>query len=236
MQILGFDSLPSTNTYAKEHIKDLSHKDVITAKTQNAGRGRMQRIWLSEEGGLYFSVVLKPHNFELRPFCSFTLAMALAVCETLKSRKVAAYIKWPNDVLCDGRKLCGILSECVLDQNGALLGIVVGAGINLSQPKLLCDKPAVTLKELGFNFDSQALLEEICSAFDGYYSRIMENGFAAIRGDFKAALCALGNTVTLRTAQGVFTGILRDITEEGLLALEAQDGGVKEIAVGDMDF
>lgn len=236
MRILGFDSLPSTNTYAKEHIKNLLHNDIITADTQSDGRGRMRRLWLSPKGGLYFSVVLKPQGLAPRAFCSFTLAMALAVCKTLKNNGVEAYIKWPNDVLCGGKKLCGILSEGVFDESGAFLGLVIGAGLNVSQENLVCDKPAVTLKALGFNFERALLLKEICTLFEGYCNDIYASGFKALQEEFKRHIPALGQVVSLRTAKGFFTGTARDISAEGFLLLQTQEGAVEEFSVGDMDF
>ncbi len=94
-KILRFDELDSTNAYAKRNCSLTADQTIIVAKTQTAGRGRMSRTWLSQPGGLYFSVVLKPAQTDF--LANLTQLMALSVCKTVQTWGVNAWLKWPND-------------------------------------------------------------------------------------------------------------------------------------------
>ncbi|MDR0734184.1 MAG: biotin--[acetyl-CoA-carboxylase] ligase [Elusimicrobiota bacterium] len=230
MGIIEFDALASTNTYAKENIDKLGHFDIVLAAVQTAGRGRRGRTWLSREGGLYFSVVLKPHKAQP----AFTHAMALSVCDTLKAYGAPVYIKWPNDVLARGKKLCGILSEAVFENN-FLKGIIIGAGINVAQNEVKTDKPAVTLKKLGIAADGKKLLNDILLLFGQNYNRLSEGGFSAIKAAYKANFPYLGKEISIDTGRGLITGSALDLDGEGRILVKTA-GGVEAVSLGDMGF
>ncbi|HYY43307.1 MAG TPA: biotin--[acetyl-CoA-carboxylase] ligase, partial [Pyrinomonadaceae bacterium] len=132
-QILRFDSLPSTNTEAARQAAGGAPEGLcIVAREQTAGRGRQARTWVSpQDAGLYFSIVLRPR---LAPahWPLITLAAALAVRDALTTTcALTPDIKWPNDLLAAGRKLCGILAEVVETTQGR--ACIVGIGINLTE-------------------------------------------------------------------------------------------------------
>lgn len=183
MEILSFEVLPSTNTYACEHFDNLKNGQIILAKTQTAGRGRKERVWLSQEGGLYFSLVVKPQNFKIDFLGSLTQAMALSVCKTLQELGAKAVLKWPNDILCEGKKICGILSRAVFKDN-KLSGVIIGVGVNIAQEQINSPKPAISLKMLGIKAKESEVLEKLISKFNFYYPQVCANGFSAIREDF----------------------------------------------------
>ena len=230
MGIIEFGAIPSTNAYAKENIDKLPHFDAVLAAAQTAGRGRRGRAWISQEGGLYFSVVLKPRA--ANP--AFTHAMALSVCDALKACGAPAYIKWPNDVLACGKKLCGILSEAVFE-NDFLKGIIIGAGINLTQSEIKTDKPAMTLKELGIMPHRKELLNNILELFGQNYDRLSKGGFDAIKAAYKANFPYLGKEINIDSGQGLITGAALDLDGEGRIIVQTA-GGLKVVSLGDMDF
>jgi len=234
MNVIPFDNLPSTNAYAQENLKSLKHKDVILAFTQSQGKGRMQRVWISPRGGLYFSVVLKPSQYNTAVLSSLTQAMALAVCKTLNAKGLNTYLKWPNDVLCQGKKICGILSNAVFEDN-TLTGIIVGAGINVSQENLHCDKPAVTLKQLGLEIENETLLNLVLNSFDTLQEQVLMQGFTAIKQDFKANFPYLNTQVNICVQGKNIQGVAVDLDEEGRLILQTQNG-TQAVTMGDMDF
>jgi BirA family biotin operon repressor/biotin-[acetyl-CoA-carboxylase] ligase len=234
MAITLFDCLPSTNVYAKENLKNLNHKDIVLARTQSAGKGRKNRVWLSQEGGLYFSIIIKPQRGKTDFLPLLTQAMALSVCRAAQNLKTEAYLKWPNDVLSGGRKFCGISSEAVFE-SGALLGVVLGVGVNINQSQINADKPATTLKQMGADTNPRDLLENILKIFDGYYAALQAQGFSALRGEYKANFPYLGKEVALQTERGPLAGVARDIDGQGRLIVQTA-AGQEALTAGDMDF
>ena len=132
MKIIKYPTLPSTNTKAKELLLSGVREGVLLADKQTAGRGRLGRSFFSENG-LFTSIILAPDKISFAP--SFlTSAFAVAVCRTLREMGFAICIKWVNDLYLEGKKVCGILTEAVMNGN-EILGYVVGIGINLDGAK-----------------------------------------------------------------------------------------------------
>ena len=132
MKIIKYPTLPSTNTKAKELLLSGVREGVLLAERQTAGRGRLGRSFFSENG-LFTSIILAPDQIPFAP--SFlTSAVAVAVCRTLREMGFAIGIKWVNDLYLEGKKVCRILTEAVMNGN-EILGYVVGIGINLDGAK-----------------------------------------------------------------------------------------------------
>ncbi|NLK24659.1 MAG: biotin--[acetyl-CoA-carboxylase] ligase [Clostridiales bacterium] len=123
-----YKSLQSTNLTAKENASSLNDGSVIISEIQEGGVGRFKRAWTSPAGGIWFSIILKP-NIEPYLASKITIICAAALIKTLNSMNINAFIKWPNDIYVNGKKLCGILTEmnCDMDHINYL---VVGIGIN----------------------------------------------------------------------------------------------------------
>lgn len=225
-----FDILPSTNEYAKQNILKLGHRDIIAARAQSAGRGRKERKWISDTGGLYFSLILKPPYINTNFSGSLTQAMALAVCKTVSDKGIKAYLKWPNDVLFEGKKFCGILSEAIFEGN-ILVAVIIGVGINIKQTKIESDKPAVTLKQLGLDINEEEFLRQALNNFYFYFDKLSKNGFKSIKKDFKDNFPYIGQQTVIRTGQEEIKGIVEDVDDDGKLVISA-----RTISIGDMDF
>ena len=234
MAIISLDSVSSTNAYCGLNLGGLNHGDIVTARRQSEGRGRKLRKWSSEEGGLYFSLVLKDGLDKIKSPGLLTQLMAMAVCESVRAQGVEAYIKWPNDVLAGGRKFCGILSEAVFDGE-VLKAVIIGVGVNISQDKIESEKPSVTLKSLGVEKKAEELLKEIIENFTADFALLKKVGFEPLRARYKEYFLYLGKPVTMRVFDEELKGVAEDIDEAGRLILN--EGGKRRlIEIGDMDF
>lgn len=229
-EISHFDELDSTNTYVKNNYERLANHSVVTASVQTAGRGRMDRKFISDEGGLYFSLLLKDAHLQFLP--NLTQLMALSVCKTLQDLGANAFIKWPNDVYADGKKICGMLSEAVANSQGPQ-ALIIGVGVNVWQKSLNVGQPAVSLKMLGINTTPQAVLEGILTHFFKQYKDVLENGFEVIRAAYLQRFPYLGKAVQIKNGVVDAQGIVQTISPEGKLVLQTPQG-LTEISIGDM--
>ena len=222
--------MPSTNTYACQNFDKLTDGQVILAKTQTAGRGRKERIWLSSEGGLYFSLVVKPQNFKIDFLGSLTQAMALSVLKTLQSFGAKeAVLKWPNDILCNNKKICGILSQAVF-KGGELGGVVIGVGVNIAQDKIDSPKPAISLKMLGIEAKKEDVLRGIINRFNIYYPQVCVQGFKAIKEEFLKDFPFVNKEIKIVVDDKEFCGICHGLDDKGQLLLDD-----KVVNIGDME-
>lgn len=229
MEILSFEVLPSTNTYACQNFDTLVDGQIVLAKTQTAGRGRLKRVWLSQKGGLYFSLVVKPQNFKIDFLGSLTQTMALSVCKTLQNLKAPAVLKWPNDILCEGKKICGILSQAVFKE-GKLAGVVIGVGVNVGQDKIESPKPAVSLKMFGIKAKESEVLESIFKNFYTYYPKVCQSGFKAIKEEFLNNFPFINKEIKIVKDQEQILGICHGLDDKGQLLI-----GSKVVNIGDME-
>lgn len=210
-KILHFESLGSTNDHAKGLAADYPHGTVVQADIQTTGRGRGENSWDSGPGGLYLSVILKP---ELQPQATLpiTLVTALALARTLEEFDVKTGIKWPNDILVDGKKLAGILTEGA--SSGERLDyVVVGTGINLSNP-LPDNLPAVSLEGVtGKKPDPQLFRDRYLHHLHLLYQQFVKDGFKELGAEWTARSGASGKgLVDRRTGKtiGKFVGLAED--------------------------
>src|SRR5918997_6345540 len=172
LNILRFDSLPSTNTEAaRQAARGVSEGLCVVAREQTEGRGRQQRRWSSPaDAGLYFSIVLRP-QLEVRAWPLLSLMAALAVADALSDVcGLSTDIKWPNDIYAAGRKLCGILAETV--ETSAGIACILGIGINLkttAYPDSLRDLATSVEALTGSAPDVERLLQALTRAISSRY-------------------------------------------------------------------
>ncbi|MBO7191670.1 MAG: biotin--[acetyl-CoA-carboxylase] ligase [Elusimicrobiaceae bacterium] len=230
-RLLHLDTVDSTNSYLKTHRADWPHGTVVYADCQTAGRGRCDRTWVSQAGGLYFSVLLKP---PYNPFLSnLTQLMALSICQALEIYGLTPAIKWPNDVQVGGRKISGILSETVFDKN-TLEAVVLGVGINVSQDGLEnVGQPATSLKMLGVQTSRERVLENVLRFFGQGYPALCEKGFETIYAAYTKRFAALGKEITVNNGEKTIFGTAEGISPRGTLLMRTAQGQ-KEIYIGDI--
>lgn len=237
-KIETFAVLPST----QDEVKDRALEDgadeglVIQALTQSEGRGRHGNDWTSPMGNLYMSVLL-------RPLCTADLAgqisfiVALAVSAAMDEFIVEGHkktLKWPNDILIDGKKCAGILLESELSPKGLVGHLVIGIGVNI----LSAPEGKMALKEIsGDNrLAVHPFRDRVLHYLDVYYSEWKAGGFAPIRKAWLAQAHAIGHKLTARLPNREEKGIFRDIDESGALILEISGNKQIVIRAGEIYF
>jgi BirA family biotin operon repressor/biotin-[acetyl-CoA-carboxylase] ligase len=237
--ILRFDSLPSTNTEAaRQAVQGAPEGLCVVAREQTAGRGRQQRAWVSpKDAGLYFSVVLRP-RLDARGWPLVTLAAALAASDALREAcALETDIKWPNDLLAGGRKLCGILAETFETSRGR--AVVLGVGVNLNNrafPQELLSRATSVEEQTGSAPDAERLLASLTHALARRYEILHAEGGAAatVREWESRSSFARARRVRVALADETFEGTTRGLEPDGALRVETDAGETRIVRAGDV--
>jgi BirA family transcriptional regulator, biotin operon repressor / biotin---[acetyl-CoA-carboxylase] ligase len=242
------EEIGSTQERARELAREgAPHGTLVVSSVQTGGRGRLGRRWGSPAGGLWMSLVLRP-GVSAKVAARTTQAAAVGLAKTLREFGVEARIKWPNDLLVDGRKICGILAESsvgnapgaankVVMQEGRQVDFVVlGVGLNTNlDPRDLGlpHREVATLRsELGRDVDLSALLRSLLSHLGFELGRIED--FEAVLEDWRELDCTLGERVRVRRFGEVLEGVALDLGSDGELLLQTHDG-VVELFEGEIE-
>lgn len=229
----GYASVTSTNAVAAAWAAEgAAEGSVVVAEHQTAGRGRLGRTWTSEAGrNLTFSVVLRPALPPSR-LGLVTLAGAVAAAEAIEAfaSPLTPAIKWPNDLLFEERKCCGMLLETVLPGvSTALPTLILGVGLNVNQAAFapeLEGRVTSLLLETGRPQPRAPLLARLLLCLEATYASLLDDGGAAVRTVYEARLAHLGEPVRLRLTEtgACVPGIVRGVTPEGALRLQTNAG------------
>lgn len=228
-------TLTSTNLVLMDMAKQgAPHGSLCLCERQTAGRGRMDRTWASPEGqGIWMSVLLRPALAPAdAPLLTFACALAMAKA-VREAAGVDARIKWPNDLVCHGRKLCGILLEMGLDAQGPY--IVAGTGLNVRRgayPPELAER-AISIEECAAVPDRGAIIAAYLNALEDAVSAIEQQGFAGIAEDFRRDCITLNSQVHVIGAED-FTGTAEDVDAAGALLVRTAEGTVRRVLAGDV--
>lgn len=230
-RLITLERTDSTNSYIREHLAELSDGDTVIALTQTAGRGRRGHIWTADEGALAMSVLLRNPPYP----AAVTLCAGVAVCEALEALSrdfPKAEIKWPNDVLIGGFKVCGILCESVVC--GDKFDVICGIGVNLSQSRESFDAAglphaASVLQTAGIAPERDALALGIAQRL----RKLCNSGFAEIRSNYRDRCITLGREVRIIGENGERTAFAKDITENGFLICRDENGAF-EVNAGEV--
>lgn len=220
-RVYYFKSVKSTNTEAKntENVPDGS---VFIAESQTGGRGRLGRKWASPGGrGIWMSIYLTP-EIPAADVSLLTLTAGLAVCRVIKKSQ----IKWPNDVLINGKKVCGILTEMSAEIDRTAK-VIVGMGINVNNEFFsidLIDKATSLYLETGEKHSREKLAAEILKEFFALYADFKERGFSAIATEYKRKCVTLGREVVVIKNGGEIRAVAEDITPFGELVVKTENG------------
>lgn len=204
---------------------------VVIADEQLAGRGRDGRVWHTPPGvALALSVILRPKD---EAFSQITMLGAVAVAELLEGLGASdVAIKWPNDVLLKGRKVCGILPETIWQGNKPL-GVTLGIGLNVRNDftNTLLQDIAISIESaLGRRFDRIDLIADLLARIDHWIPML---GTAELYEVWKTRLATLGQDITVTSAAGEISGIAEMVDEHGVLFVRDGDGVLLRVVVGD---
>jgi BirA family transcriptional regulator, biotin operon repressor / biotin---[acetyl-CoA-carboxylase] ligase len=222
-------------TSTMDIARDLARKgspdfSVVIAGCQTKGRGRLKRVWHSSEGGLYFTIILRPQiSPVLSPRINFAASLTL-VRVLRKLYGVNAMVKWPNDILADGKKVSGMLSE--MEAEGDIVTFInVGMGINVNNHPEKKEPGATSIKKItGKQITRKKLLAEFLNEFENIVNvKALENVISI----WKKCTTTIGRQVKIVTSREISEGLATDVDENGALVLKLADGSIKKIIYGD---
>lgn len=238
ISIIRLGEIDSTNVYAKSNLADIADKTIVCADKQSNGHGRFDRAWVDlGDGNIFMSLVLKPADTFNPVYANLTQYFSVVLCKLLEVYGLNTQIKWPNDVLIDGKKIAGILSETVIQGNN-FKGLVLGAGINLNARKddlsLITDKQVTALNiEVGTFVDKNIFLDKLLESFFENYDEFLQKGFSMIENDYINRACFLGKEISVKGFNDTFTGFAKSVNSEGELVLE-KDNREFVLTMGDI--
>jgi BirA family biotin operon repressor/biotin-[acetyl-CoA-carboxylase] ligase len=236
------DCVDSTNAEAARQAPGLTGPCWILAREQTGGRGRRGRSWASPRGNFHATLAMRPDEPPaVAALRSFAAALALReALVTLTGLPQAFALKWPNDVLCNGGKLAGILLES-MGQGDRVAHLAIGIGVNLiaaPDPALLepgALAPVTLLGETGLRLQPETLLAHLAPAFAAREQRLRTQGFAPLRDEWLAHAARLGETIRARTGSETHEGRFETIDNQGALLLSTAQGR-RTIAAADVFF
>jgi BirA family biotin operon repressor/biotin-[acetyl-CoA-carboxylase] ligase len=214
---------------------------VVVAEQQTAGRGRLSRKWHSPKGtGIWMSIILRP-AIPIHQAPQLTLLAAVSVARAVEEYTgVSVGIKWPNDILINGKKAVGILTELQADTD-KINAVIIGIGINVNQQKQDFAEDiqhiATSLAiEKGEEINRAELMQSIFLQMEKLYKEYLENGFTLIKILWESYAVSIGKKITARTLHQTFKGVAKGITEDGVLMLEDESGKIHYIHSADIEI
>ncbi len=232
-EILRFDAVESTNETVKELLGERAQEGtVVVAERQVAGRGRHGRAWASPPGGLYCSIVLKPEEKQVQ---LLTLVSGMPVVKALRHWSVLAALKWPNDVVFQGRKIGGVLCEGVYrhDQFWAVAGIGVNTNAPLDRLPEDVRLAATSLKaETGIEVSNDEFLEYMLREYDKVYRATKSGSRNVLAREYMGLCTTIRQKVEVTTASGKVRGTATEVTPAGSLVVVDETGRRTEVADG----
>ena len=234
--ILSYETVSSTNDVAYDLAKKGSAEGiVIVSEGQTEGKGRLGRSWASPKGkGIYLSILLRP-TLPPQAIPKLTLFAALSAARAIRTvTGLAPQMRWPNDLLLDGKKVAGVLTEMDAEQDRVHF-VIVGIGINVNTDAESLPSEATSLKiEMGEGVSRVALARSLLEEFDQLYLSFREGKSDETMEECRKLSAVLGTHVTIEQVNGRKEGYALDIDEEGALLLRRDDGLTERILSGDL--
>ena len=239
--IIYLDNIDSTNNYAKKAAEEpFKEGTVVIAEEQSAGKGRLGKYWVSPRGkGIWMSIMLKPDIMpadapKLTIVAAYAVANALWSCCGLEAR-----VKWPNDIVAGGKKLCGILTEMSAEED-EIKYVVIGIGINANLevddfgPEVSSIATSVSI-EKGRNISRKALVASVLEEFEKVYKDFATTGsIKFFLEEYKNKSAVLGKEIRVINRKEEITGLAVDISEKGHLLVRLGDGSLREVMSGEV--
>lgn len=255
-EIKYFDIIDSTNNVADEAgLKGASSGFLAVADRQDAGRGRRGRTWISPSGyNVFMSIMVRP-GLSMDKVSGLTLVMALAVSEGISKTLAETFddekeentfsniksgIKWPNDIVINGRKVCGILTELHPMPGTEEYYVVIGVGINVNQPAELFsdeikDMAGSVFSLTGKEISREKLIASCMECFEKHYEKYVETGdLSKLKTQYEEQLLNKDAQVKVLDPKGEYEAVARGITDDGSLIVELPYGSQKNINAGEV--
>lgn len=237
-ELVIMDETDSTNEVLKRNWNSYSDGTLLIARRQTSGKGRMGRVWKSgEETGIWMSFMMKP---QINPcnISSLTLVAAMACQEAVRQTVgIDTQIKWPNDIVFNGKKLAGILTEASFENNRVNY-VIVGIGINVSVkqfPKELSDKATSFVIEGMETVDRNLLVAHIGNCFEKYFNiYINKENMSDLKTEYEHNMVNLGKEVVVINSDAKFEGVARGINDSGELLIQDESGRIICVRSGEV--
>ena len=232
-RVIYYPSLTSTMEVAKQEAQlGAVEGTVVIADEQTAGRGRIKRVWLSPKGSLALSIILYPGVVNL-PF--LIMLASLAVVHSIEAvTGLRSQIKWPNDVLVNGRKVCGILIESSVRGNivdYAIIGIGINVNLRLSDFPAIQSIATSLSAELGRGVSRLNLVRRLLVEMERLYLALQAG--VSIYEEWRDSLVTLGKKVQVKSGKTMYEGIAESVAGDGSLLLRHSNGNLSKIVAGD---
>ena len=238
-EILYLDEVDSTNTAAKKAAENGAvHGTLVVSERQTGGKGRRGRAWDSPRGtGIFMTLILRPNMAPVHA-SMLTLVAALVVADGIRECTGAeSLIKWPNDIVMSGKKVCGILTEMSADPD-CINYVAVGIGINVNMeefPEEIRGVAASIFTETGKKTKRSLLISAVMAAFERYYEVFMKTtDMSGLLEDYNGKLANCGRTVRVLDPAGEYSGTAIGIDREGELLVEMEDTTVRRVLSGEV--
>lgn len=232
--------IDSTNKYARTLAEEgYPEGTLVIAEEQTAGKGRRGREWYSPlSRGIYMSIILRP-DLPLRQMPRLSLMAAAALAEVLVETGLKPGIKWPNDVLVNGKKIAGILAEVITGRDGIEF-IILGIGININNPvdefpDDLRTPPTSIMAELGIPGSRVELLQKLLLSLEQHYELLLTDDFTSILEKARRLSTVLGQKVQFDENGANLAGIALDLDENGFLLVRDEKGKIHTVVSGEID-
>ncbi|MCI0750913.1 MAG: biotin--[acetyl-CoA-carboxylase] ligase [Flammeovirgaceae bacterium] len=211
----------STNTYLME-LGDVSEGTVVITADQTSGRGQRGNAWSSEKGkNITASILFKPGFLLAKNQFWLTMVASLAVRDTLFEFDLSAKIKWPNDIMVDEKKICGILIENQLT-GSSISKSVVGIGLNVNQEKFNLEKVTSVYQQIGREASLQEILDLVLEKLEARYLQLRQNKNDQLKEEYLKSLYWLNELHTFSNQQGMLIGIIQGVDELGRLVIDCE--------------
>lgn len=236
---IHLEKVNSTNTYAKENYRHFNLETMtrITADEQTAGRGRFDRSWVSPKDQNIYLTYFFTAEKKIMDLNNLAQIISLSITKLMSTLGLTPHIKWPNDVLINGKKIAGVLCETIdLHEK---FGVVLGYGININMPKELLDQidqPATSLlAELGKDQDKNSLIDQLEKFFLEDYHLYLRDGFKPFYMSYDALLTHKRKPIILKQDGHLISGTLHSLNPDGRLNILLDNGDIQTLSSGEIN-
>lgn len=240
--IKKYDELISTNSFTMEHLAEFNDKDVIIAERQLSGRGRFNRVWVSDgTPNLYMTIVIKPepNKYAAFPFQNLTQYLALKLCEVLGEFKLSPSLKWPNDVLIKGAKISGILAESYSESSkitASALGIGVNLNLKYETLTKIAQKATSLNMILGREVDVDDFTQKLLDKFFDSYDEFIAKGFFSIKENYEKKCSFIGKKIKVSSLNPDILYVAKRINIDGTLTVLDKNNLEITVIAGDLTY
>ena len=241
MNIIKLDAIDSTNSYLKKIIleKDISDYTIVTANFQTEGKGQLGYMWESEDSkNLLCSIYKKDLGIKVEDQFVLSMLVSLSIIRTLEKLNLPKlYIKWPNDIMSDNKKICGILVENMVKQN-SIKESVIGIGLNVNQDTFKNLPNATSIKKIkGVAFNIDELLNDLVNNIKKQFIDFNQSKIDLIFRQYEDVLYRINIPSTFKNSEGdVFTGFIKGVNNLGRLKVLLEDNLTKSYSIKDISL